>query len=181
MKLLLDFIPIIAFVGAYFISRDIYIATSWLIGGSALLVVGNWFIFRKVDKMHLFTFILLVLFGGATLLLHDPRLIQWKPTIATWALATVFLASKFVGKKPLIERMLGSKLQLPTQAWLRLTDMWAVFFFVSGAINLWVFTQFSESTWVAFKLYGQLSITLIFIIVQGFYISRHVNLSKDKA
>lgn len=171
MKLFLDFLPIIAFVAAYFISRDIYYATTWLIGGSAILVAGNWFIFRKVDKMHLFTFILLLLFGGATLLFREPRLIQWKPTIATWVLATVCFVSKFVGKEPLVEKLMGSKIELPRKSWHRMTDLWVGFFFISGATNLYVFMQYSESFWVAFKLYGQLSLTLVFVIVQGVYIT----------
>ncbi len=180
MKLFLDFLPIIAFVTAYFISSDIYTATAWLIGGSAVLVAGNWFMFRKVDKMHLFTFILLLLFGGATLLLRDPRLIQWKPTIATWVLALLFFGSKFIGNESIIERLLGKKITLPTKAWSRLTDMWALFFFVSGAANLWVFTQYSMSSWVAFKLYGQLGLTLVFIVIQGIYISRNIPLTEYK-
>lgn len=175
MKLFLDFLPIVAFVGAYFMTRDIYYATAWLIVGSALLVTGNWLIFRKVEKMHLFTFILLLVFGGATLLFRQPLLIQWKPTIATWLLALVCLGSRYIGKKPLMERIMGSKIELPREIWLKVTDMWAIFFLFSGAANLFVFTQFSESAWVAFKLYGQLSLTIIFLIFQAIYLSRHMN------
>lgn len=169
MKLLLDFLPIIAFVAAYFTTGDIYYATAWLIVGSALLVVGNWFIFRKVDKMHLFTFILLLIFGGATLLFRQPLLIQWKPTIATWVLALVCFGSNYVGTKSLMERLMGSKLQLPSEIWKIVTNMWAAFFVFSGTANLFVFTQFSEATWVAFKLYGQLGLTLVFLICQAIY------------
>ncbi|MBE8181913.1 MAG: septation protein IspZ [Candidatus Portiera sp.] len=174
MKLFLDFLPIIAFVAAYFMTDDIYYATAWLIVGSALLVTGNWLIFRKVDKMHLFTFILLLIFGGATLFFRQPLLIQWKPTIATWVLALVCFGSKYIGKAPLMERLMGSKIELPREVWLSVTNMWAIFFLFSGAANLFVFTQYSESSWVAFKLYGQLSFTLLFLIFQAIYLSRHI-------
>ncbi len=174
MKLFLDFLPIIAFVVAYFTTGDIYYATAWLIVGSAFLVTASWFIFRKIDKMHLFTFLLLLLFGGATLLFREPLLIQWKPTIATWALSLVCFGSKYIGKRPLMERIMGSKIELPRKIWLILTDMWAAFFLFSGTANLYVFTQFSESAWVSFKLYGQLGLTLIFLVLQAIYLSRHL-------
>ena len=135
------------------------------------MVAGNWLVFRKVDKMHLFTFILLIIFGGAALLFREPLLIKWKPTIANWVLGIVCFGSKYIGKDPLVEKLLGSKIELPSKNWRRLTDLWAGFFFVSGAANLFVFTQFSESTWVAFKLYGQLGLTIVFIIIQGIYIA----------
>ena len=180
MKLILDFLPVIAFAAAYFSTKSIYYATAWLIAGSAGLVAGNWLIFRKVDKMHFYTFLLLLLFGGGTLLFREPLLIMWKPTIANWLLAIFCFGSKFIGEKPLLERLLGSKLKMPRQNWLRLTDMWVAFFIFSGAINLFVFTQYSEATWVQFKLYGQFAITLIFVILQGIYIAKHFTADPDR-
>ena len=174
MKLLADFFPIVVFVIAYFVSSSIFVATIWLIAATSLHLAIGWFFFHHLDRVYFFTFLLLLLFGGATLIFREPRLIQLKPTIATWLMAVVFYASNFIGKKPLIERLLGAKLSLPSLAWRRLTEMWAAFFLVSGAANLFVMMSFSEAFWVSFKLYGQLALTLIFLVIQGIYVSRRI-------
>lgn len=171
MKLLADFFPIVVFVVAYFVSDSIFVATVWLMAATSLYLAIGWFFFRRLDRIYFFTFLLLLIFGGATLILRDPRLIQLKPTIATWLMAIIFYASNFIGRKPLIEKVLGSRMELPSLAWRRLTEMWAVFFLVSGAVNLFVVMSFSEAFWVSFKLYGQLILTLIFIVIQGIYVS----------
>ena len=172
MKLIAEFLPIVVFVTAYFISGSIFVATAWLMAATALYLAINWFFFHRLDKLYFFTFILLLLFGAATLIFREPRLIQWKPTIATWLMAVIFYASSFIGKKTLLERLLGGKLALDSLAWRRLTEMWTAFFLFSGAANLVVFMNFSEAFWVSFKLYGQLSLTLVFVLIQGIYISR---------
>lgn len=175
MKLFAEFFPILVFVGVYFISRDIFLATIWLMAATALYLAVNWFFFHRLDKIYFFTFCLLLFFGAATLIFREPRFIQWKPTIATWLMALIFYGSLYIGKRSLIERLLRSKLSLPSYAWRRLTEMWTGFFILSGAVNLFVVMNFSESTWVSFKLYGQLGLTLVFVILQGIYISRKVS------
>ena len=170
--MLAEIFPIMVFVGVYFVSRDIFLATIWLMAATALYLAINWFFFRRLDKIYFFTFCLLLIFGAATLIFREPRFIQWKPTIATWLMAFFFYASLYIGKKPLIERLLESKFDLPAHAWRRLTEMWTGFFLLSGAANLFVALTYDESTWVSFKLYGGLTLTLLFVILQGIYISR---------
>ena len=174
MKTLIDFLPVIVFVAVYAISGDIFTATAWLLVATAAQLTITWLVWRRFDKVHLFAFAVLVLFGAATLILREPRFIQWKPTIATWGLALAFYGSTVIGKKSIMERILGSRLQTTSEVWTTLTRFWATFFFVSGAANLYVFMTYSEAFWVYFKLYGQLGLTVVFLILQTIYISRKV-------
>lgn len=173
MKFLYDFFPIILFFIAYKVA-DLYVATAVIIVASALQVGFSWLRHRKVEKMHLITLVIVVAFGGLTLLLRDPVFIKWKPTVVNGLFAVAFLGSQFIGAKTLVERMMSTQIDLPGGVWRRLNLAWVVFFVVSGVANLYVAYNFSEDTWVNFKLFGVLGMTIAFIILQAFYISRHL-------
>ncbi|MCP5418192.1 MAG: septation protein A [Chromatiaceae bacterium] len=172
MKLLTDFLPIVLFFVAYQL-YDIYVATAVAIATSILQVGYFWLLRKQLEKMHLVTLGLLVIFGGLTLLLRDPLFIKWKPTVVNWLFATVFVGSQFIGKKPLVARVMGHAVDLPDAIWGRLNISWGLFFLVSGALNLYVAFNFSEAAWVNFKLFGMLALTVVFIILQSFYMARH--------
>ncbi len=173
MKFLLDFFPILLFFVAYQL-YDIYVATAVAIAGSLIQVGFAWLVRRRVEKMHLITLGLLVVFGGLTLALRDPLFIKWKPTVVNWLFAIVFLGSQYVGKKNMVARMMDHAVDLPALIWNRLNAAWALFFFASGVANLYVAFNFAEETWVSFKLFGMLGLTLVFVLLQAFYIARHV-------
>lgn len=173
MKFLYDFFPIVLFFIAYKL-YGMYVATAVIIVASLLQVGFSWFRHRKVEKMHLITLVIVLVFGGLTLILQDPVFIKWKPTVVNWLFATAFLGSQFIGAKTLVERMMSTQIDLPSPVWRRLNLTWVVFFVVSGAANIYVAYNFSEDTWVNFKLFGVLGLTIAFIIVQAFYISRHL-------
>lgn len=173
MKFLTDFFPILLFFVAYKL-YDIYVATAVAIVSSLVQVGFQWFRHKKVEKMHLITLLLLIVFGGMTLLLRDPLFIKWKPTVVNILFGLAFLGSQFIGEKNLIERMMGHAVELPAIAWKRLNYAWCLFFFSMAAINLYVAYNFSEETWVNFKLFGMLGMTIVFVIVQSFYIAKHV-------
>jgi len=124
--------------------------------------------------MHLVTLGLLVVFGGLTLLLRDPVFIKWKPTVVNWLFAIVFLGSQFIGKKSMVERMMSHAIDLPAVIWTRLNVSWGVFFLASGILNLYVAFNYAEETWVNFKLFGMLGLTVVFVILQSFYMARHI-------
>lgn len=172
MKLLTDFLPIVLFFVAYQL-YDIYVATAVAIATSILQIGYFWLLRKQLEKMHLVTLGLLVIFGGLTLLLRDPLFIKWKPTVVNWLFATVFVGSQFIGKKPLVARVMGHAVDLPDAIWGRLNISWGLFFLVSGALNLYVAFNFSEAAWVNFKLFGMLALTVVFIILQSFYMARH--------
>lgn len=174
MKFLFDFFPLIAFYVAYKL-YDIFIATGVIIIATLIQVGYSWIRYKKVQNMHLITLALVVVFGGATILLHDAEFIKWKVSIVNWLFGVVFFGSQYIGKKNLVERMMGSAISVPSIIWNRLNLSWSLFFISVGFLNLYVFKNFDESTWVDFKVYGLLGLTAVFIIAQGFYLSRHVS------
>lgn len=180
MKILFDYLPIICFFIAYKIA-GIYVATEVLVVGLFALVFGYWFKFRRIHKMHLATAVLALIFGGLTVWLRDPAFIEMKPTILYLLFAGVLLASHFVGAKPLIRRMLESNLTLPPPVWTRVSWLWIGFFVISAILNTYVAMFFSQSTWVSFKLFGMLGLTVVFILIQSIYLARHMPEGDDQS
>ncbi len=179
MKLLFDFLPIMIFFGVYKYTGDMIIATAVLIPATIIQMLVTWMRTHKIEKMQLVTLALVVVLGGATVLLKDKTFIQWKPTVVNWLFAVAFLGSQFIGAKTLVQRMMESAVALPAPIWTRLNLAWVVFFIVMGALNLYVAKTMSEEAWVNFKLFGMLGLTLVFIILQGIYLSKHIS-EKDE-
>ncbi len=175
MKLLFDFLPIVLFFVAYKLT-DIYVATGVLIVVTLIQTGWIWLRQHRVEKLPLITAGLVLVLGGATLALHDPVFVKWKPTVVNWLFAVAFVASRFIGRKPLLERMMGGQLELPAPVWVKLTFAWAIFFFAMGLANLYVAFTFDENTWVNFKLFGMLGLTLVFVLAQASYMSRHLKI-----
>ncbi|HFE37468.1 MAG TPA: septation protein A [Gammaproteobacteria bacterium] len=171
MKFLIDFFPILLFFIAYKM-YDLYIATAVIIVASVAQISYCWFKNKHVEKMHLITFVLVLVFGGLTLFLQDEMFIKWKPTVINWLFALVFFGSQFIGKKSIIEHMLGANVELPGAAWIKLNLSWVSFFAVLGLINLYVVYNYDTDTWVNFKMFGMMGLTLFFIVAQGFYLTR---------
>jgi len=181
MKILLDFLPVIVFFAVYKYTSDILIATAVLIPATLLQMLYTWRVQRKVETMQLVTLALVVLLGGATLLFQDKAFIQWKPTVVNWLFAVAFLGTQFIGKKTVVERLMGSSIELAQPIWRKLNLIWVLFFIILGVVNLYVAYNFSEETWVNFKLFGMLGLTFVFILAQGVYISRHATEPKKEA
>ncbi len=179
MKFLFDLFPIILFFIAYKM-YDIYVATAVAIGAAMVQTGLYWLKHRKFEKMHVITLGILVVFGGLTLALHDPVFIKWKPTVVNWLFGVVFLASSFIGKATLVERMMGHAIQAPAPIWSRLNLAWVMFFLFMGLINLYVAFNYSEDTWVNFKLFGMMGLTLLFVFAQAFYLSRYMVAPEEK-
>jgi intracellular septation protein len=161
----------IAFFVAYFASgKDIYLATKVLMGFMALLLVVDFVRTRRIPPMHAASAVLVFLFGAATLILHNQRFIQWKPTVFFWLLSIALLGSMWIGKQTLVQRLLGSALeghvQVTDPTWRRLTLIWVVFYALLGGLNLVVAFNASEATWVNFKAFGLTIATFVFTAAQ---------------
>lgn len=173
MKLLFDFFPIFLFFVA-FKWFGIYIATAVTMAASLLQVGAYWLKHHKFEGLHLITLVIVILLGGTTLFLHNELFIKWKPTAIYWIFALTFLASQFVGKKTLIQRLLDTQITLPISIWRRLNLSWVTFFTVMGIVNVYVIYHFSTNAWVNFKLFGALGMTIVFLIAQAIYMSRYL-------
>ena len=169
-------------------SDAIYLATLSAIVATIIQVTLAILIVKKVEKMPLITLALLLVFGGATLAFKNPVFIQWKPTAINWLFAFVFLASHLIGKKPLVQRMMGHAVEIEEQrVWVKLNLAWVAFFIVSGIANLIVAPEidpfglrFSEDTWVDFKLFGLMGMTLAFVVVQAIYLAKYLPTSDEE-
>ena len=170
MQLLLDYIPIIAFIFAYFYA-DIFFATGVLMALMPFVLVIQWLVTKKLNRIYAASTTLVLVLGGFTLAFRNPTFLYWKPTVLNWAIAAVFLGSQWVGTKTIAQRMLGSSTQLEVSQWRRLNQMWVGFFIFVGAVNLYVAYTFSEAFWVKFKLFGMLGITLAFVIIQTIWLT----------
>jgi len=179
MKFLFDLFPILLFFAAYKL-YDIYVATAVAIGAACVQTGLFWLKHRKFEKMHLITLAILIVFGGLTLVLRDPVFIKWKPTVVNWLFGAAFFGSQFIGKRPLVERMMGHAISVPAPVWSRLNWAWTLFFISMGLVNLYVAYNFSEAAWVNFKLFGMMGLTLVFVFAQAFYLSRYM-VAADKA
>jgi len=171
MQFLVDLLPVIAFFVAYKLA-DIYVATGVLIIGVVAQTIYSWIRHRKVSPMLLVSAALVLVFGGLTLLIHDPTFIKWKPSIVNWLFAAAFLASHFVSGPTIIQRMLGENVAMDDVSWRRLSLAWVAFFLIAGALNLYVAFRFDEATWVNFKLFGLMGLTFAFALAQGVWIAR---------
>lgn len=173
MKFLFDYFPIICFFVAYKF-YGIYTATAVTMGASVLQVSAFWLKNRRFENLHLIILGLVLVLGGATLLLHKQIFIQWKPSIVYWVFALILFASQIFGNRPLLQRMLGDKLKLPMPVWSRVNFAWAIFFLLLGFLNIYVVYNYTTDAWVNFKLFGTLGLTLLFVIVQAIYMARHM-------
>ena len=182
MKQFFDFFPVLLFVVAYFTSKDMILATKVLLVGSLIQIAVFWLWKRTVEKMHLITFVVVLIMGTLTIVLDDPIYIIWKPTVINWSLACVLLVAHVLGKnlvRKAVEGFLTQtphlKLSMPESKWGPLNLIWVFYLFMLGVINLYVAFNYTEETWVTFKLVGFTAINLSFFIAQFMYFSKFIS------
>jgi intracellular septation protein len=198
MKLLFDLFPVILFFIAFkYSEKNPELAASWvasLMGSAAvdpkiapillatvvviLATIAQiaWVAFRhgKVDKMLWVSLVLVVVFGGMTLAFQDESFIKWKPTILYWVFAGSMGFAALVMKKNAIKAMLGEQLTLPEPVWTKVNLSWIAFFVGMGLLNIIIAFNFPTDVWVNFKLFGGMGLMLVFVLGQGFMLSKYV-------
>jgi intracellular septation protein len=188
MRLLFDLFPLLVFFVAFKI-YGIYVATAASIVASFIQVAVFWYRHRRFETAQLVTLAVVVVFGGMTLAFHNAMFIKWKFTIVDWIFGGVLLGSQWIGQKTVIERMLGSKLELPASVWGWINLSWGLFFMLTGALNLYIAFFYGlgldpatrQRIWVDFKVFGSTALTLVFSILQALVIASYLNrMEKDK-
>lgn len=180
MKFLFDFFPIALFFIAYKM-EGIFVATAVAIVATIVQISIVWYKKRKFENTHLITLALVVIFGGLTLILQDEMFIKWKPTVLNWLFGAVFFGSQYYGSKTITERMMGKSVTLAIPVWIHLNFSWVVFFFALGFVNLYVVYNFDTDTWVNFKLFGMMGLTLLFVVIQAIFLARHIQTDNSSA
>ena len=198
-KLLFDLFPIIVFFIAYKIGDanaeatrafmagiglphpvhagekpGIYLATLVAIVASCGQIAWVKLRGHKTDTMMWVSLGIIVLFGGATLWLHDETFIKWKPTVLYWIFSGIIFGAAALGRN-VIKNLMNTQMELPDLAWSRLNASWGGFFAFMGVANLVVAFNFSTDTWVDFKLFGSLGLMLVFVIGQSMMLTKYLD------
>jgi intracellular septation protein len=173
MKFLFDLFPVLLFFAAFKFA-DIYVATAVAIGATFAQIGLLALLRKRIEPMLWVSLAIIVVFGGATLLLRDETFIKWKPTVLYWLFGAALTGSALLLRKNLIRSMLSAQVQLPEPVWSRLNWSWVAFFLFMGAANLLVAFNFSTDQWVNFKLFGGTGLVLLFVVGQAVFLARHV-------
>jgi len=173
MKFLFDLFPIILFFIA-FKFYGIYAATAVAMIATIGQIIYSKIRHGKVENMLIISGVLIIVFGGATLLLKDPTFIQWKPTILYWLFSVVLIGSQLLFKKNIMRNLMEKQISLPDPIWAKLNIAWAILFISLGVINLYVAFNYSQDTWVDFKLFGITGIMFVFIIAQTLVLTKYL-------
>jgi intracellular septation protein len=173
MKFLFDLFPVVIFFVAFKLS-GIYVATGVAIAATFAQIAWLKWKRRKIDVMMWVTLVIIVVFGGATLALHDETFIKWKPTVLYWLFATALTTAELLLRKNLIRAALGEQITLPDAVWTRLNWSWVAFFSLMGGANLYVAFNYPTETWVNFKLFGGMGLMLVFVVLQALFLARHI-------
>ncbi|MBK9608533.1 MAG: septation protein A [Betaproteobacteria bacterium] len=174
MKLLFEFLPLILFFIA-FKWQGIYVATGVAIAAAVLQFAWMKLRGRTISTMQWISLGVIVVFGGATLLLQDDRFIRWKPTVLYWACAGTLLVGRLFFNALWLQKVMPKdELVLPEAVWIRLTWAWIAFFAAMGCLNLYVGFNYSLDTWANFKVWWSMGIILAFSLAQGVYMARHL-------
>ena len=157
MQLLADYLPLILFFVAFKL-KGIYVATAVAIAASVIQIA--WFAWRgKVSTVHWLSLAIIVVFGGATLLLQDETFIKWKPTVLYGLFGSVLAVGKLAFRRDWIAVLLKD-IALPAHVWSAVTWSWVAFFAAMAVANWYVAFHFTTETWVNFKVWGGIGLFL---------------------
>jgi len=181
MQALLDFLPVVAFVVAYWLT-DFKTAILVIMIAMVIQVIATWLLTRTVNKLLLGSAGLVVGLGSISLLLDNDLIFKWKPTVLNWVFAAAFLGSRYIGEKTIVQRIMESvakeDIVLKRDDWQQLNIMWIAYFIIAGIANIVVAYNFSEAFWVNFKLFGLLGLTFAFMLFQAFWLTRKADNSE---
>ena len=173
MKQLFEFFPLIVFFAVYYKSdKDLYLSIAAVIIATIISLIALYVKERKVSTMMLVSTIILIIFGGLSLFLKNEMFFKMKPTIINALFAVILIGSSVI-KKPVLKYLLTSSMQLSEQGWSLMNKMWATFFIFLAILNEIVWRTQSTDTWVNFKVFGIMGITIVFTIVQIPLLKKH--------
>jgi intracellular septation protein len=173
MKSLIDMLPALLFLAALFLA-DIYTATAVLMAALVVLAGGYWWHLGKPHKMHTLSAAVVLVLGGATLLIHDSSFVKYKTTVVNGVIALVFLGSHVIGDKVLLQRIPQQAVVMPDAIWRRINVAWAFFFGGVAVLNLYVMQNFDDRTWGLFKTVGVSALMFVFMLCHLPFLARYI-------
>ena len=170
-KLIIELGPLLVFFATNALA-GIYAGTAAFMVATLVSLAAARIRHQKVPVMLLVSGVIVLVFGGLTLFLHDETFIKLKPTIV-YAMFAALLTAGLLLKKPLLELLFGSAFTLTDEGWRKLTVRWIAFFVAMAIVNELVWRNVSTDTWVSFKVFGFLPLTLLFALAQVPLLQRH--------
>jgi len=164
LKLALELGPLVLF----FLTNarsNLFTATAVFMVATFVALIASWLLMKRLAIMPLVTGVVVLVFGGLTLALHDETFIKIKPTIVNTLFGLVLLGGLFFGKS-LLAVVLDAAFELTDEGWRKLTLRWGLFFLFLAVLNEVVWRNFSNDVWVAFKVWGTMPITIVFAMCQ---------------
>ena len=185
MNMLFEFFPLLLFLGTLLL-KDIYAAVVVLMITMPIGLAIKRIRTGSLDKMYMWSTVFALFFGALTLYFRNPYFTYWKPTAFYWAVGIAFLASSWIGEKPLAQRFFGLveglNLEKITKVqWTRLNYVWVLFFAVAGVLNIYVAYNYSEKTWGTFKVFGLMALTFVFMVAQTLWIAGIIGDDEEEA
>ncbi len=167
LKFITDFGPLLIFFVIYYRSgNNLTVAIPPLIISTLIAVVIIYFVEKKIPYVPLIGATIISLFGGLTLYFNNPIFIYMKPTIVNIIFAAILVISNIFFNKNFLKLFLQTAFQLNDEGWKKLNFRWAYFFVFLAILNEIVWRTQPETTWVNFKVWGMLPITIIFTAMQ---------------
>jgi intracellular septation protein len=174
IRYFVDYSALVVFLIAYFVTgRSIANATWALVGGSALALIVGLAVERRIAPFPLIAGGAGLVFGGASLFFHDPRILKIKPTVMNIVFAILLLGGMAMGKNPM-RLLLGDAFEMPEGTWRRLTVNYAVFFFGLAALNEFIWRTQPEPTWVLYRFPGMMVLTVAFSLAHTPLLMKYV-------
>jgi intracellular septation protein len=170
-KLIIELGPLLVFFATNAVA-GIFAGTAAFMVATVISLAAARLRYHKIPIMPIVSGVIVLVFGGLTLFLRDETFIKLKPTIV-YSMFALLLAAGLLLKKPLLELLFGSAFALTEEGWRKLTHRWIAFFIAMAIVNELVWRNFSTDTWVSFKAFGFLPLTLLFTLAQMPLLQRH--------
>lgn len=187
MKQLIDYIPLFIFFTVWSLDPrpvehfgysyqlgGIFSAAEFLLASSIATYGALYLVQKSLDKFQWITAGAVILFCIPTIIFRNVEFLKWKAPIVNWIFAAIFLGSTYFSKKPAIAHMMDHAINAPEEVWFRLNKLWIAYFILLGGINLFVAFSFSEAFWIKFKVFGNLTLTFLFVFGQMPILSKYL-------
>ncbi len=173
LKLLIDLGPLLVYLAAWWLTKDVVRATAIFMGATFVAIAASWIRTRRISPMLLFSGVMVAVFGGLTVWLHDATFIKMKPTVYYLMVAGI-LGFGLYTDRPTLKLVLGQAYPgLTDLGWTKLTRNWAIFFVAMAVANELVWRSTSMDFWLGYKLWGALPATILFAIANVPMLTRH--------